>query len=458
MAVEVVPSHSPKGDAPHTAASRELPWPAPASAWYTVGILALVLMLSQLDRGVITLLVQPIKRDLHLTDTQVSLLIGFAFILFYTFIGVPLSRFSDRKSRRTIIALGVAFWSLATAACGLAQNFWQLFFARIGIGAGESVNAPATFSLLADCFPPAKLPRAIAVLNIGYLAGSGSSLLLGSLVVSLLPSTPDIVLPVIGTIHGWQLVFLIVGLPGLLVSAIMFTVREPARRGTRPASGVEAIPFRAVLRYLWANRRVYGPMYIGLAVSSLGTAGTLQWMPTFYQRSFGWSIAEAGTVTGLLALVIGPFGLYGGTWLVERYGRLGRNDANLRVVAIGYTVAIPFAVAGPLMPTPWLALSCSGVGAFFGLFGSPAATAALQIITPNGMRSQATSLYLLMLSAIGMGFGPTIVAMITDYVLGSEALLRYAMSIAAALTGPAAAWLIWSGVKPYGEAVSRLRV
>lgn len=437
------------------AAARDASWPSPASAWYAVAVLAVVLMISQLDRGVITLLVQPIKRDLRLSDTEMSLLLGLAFILFYSFMGVPLSRYSDRKSRRTIIALGVAFWSMATAGCGLAQNFWQLFCCRIGIGAGESVNGPATYSLLADYFPRDRLARALAVLNIGFLAGTGGSLILGSVVIALLPKVAVIPVPFLGTIHGWQLVFLIVGLPGLLVSAWMFTVKEPPRRG-RSATGDRPVSFRQVLGFLVSRWRVYGPMYIGLAVNSLGAAGNQQWLPTFYQRSFGWGPAQAGTAIGLLALLVGPLGLSCGTWLVEHLTRQGRHDANLRVTAIGYTAAIPFAVAGPLMPTAWLALACSAVVSFFALFGSPAATAALQIITPNRMRSQASSLYLLMLSAIGMGIGPTIVALVTDFVFRTEAHLGYAMSLTAAVMGPAAALIMWSGVKPYGAIVRAL--
>ena len=166
-------------DAPPFAASAQ-PWPASGEAWKTVWILALVLGLSQIDRNILTLLLQDIKHDLKLSDTQMGVLIGLAFSVIYLFLSFPLSLVSDRKSRKIMIAVGVAFWSLCTAACGLARGFWPLFYARAGLGAGEAVNGPATYSLLGDSFPREKLPRAMAVLNLGFIGGTALALILGA--------------------------------------------------------------------------------------------------------------------------------------------------------------------------------------------------------------------------------------------------------------------------------------
>ncbi len=154
-------------------------------------VFCLALMFSQLDLGIINLLVTPIKRDLGINDFQMSLLLGFAFVVFYTFIGLPLSRFVDTKTRKYILAAGIAVWSVSTACCGLAQNFIQLFMARVMIGAGESINGPATYSMITDFFPPDKLARPFAVLQIGFISGQGLSLLLGAFVIQMLVSVPD---------------------------------------------------------------------------------------------------------------------------------------------------------------------------------------------------------------------------------------------------------------------------
>ncbi|MEI9965086.1 MAG: MFS transporter [Caulobacteraceae bacterium] len=333
-------------------------WPSAGKAWWCVVMLSIVLMLSQIDRGIITLLVAPIKRDLHLSDVQISLLLGPAFILFYVFMGLPLSRLTDVRSRRVMIACGLTFWSVMTAMCGAAQGFWQLFWARVGIGAGESVNGPATYSMLADYFPRERLPRALAALNVGFIAGGGFSLVAGGLIIGGLSHVADVAVPW-GVLHSWQLVFVVVGAPGLLFALLMMTVAEPARRGLM-AGGPrpKAAPLREVVRYLVVNRRLYGCMIGAAAVSSLMAAGVQNWGPTFYQRTYGWAPSRIGVVQGTMALFVSPLGLIIGTWLCERLHRR-RDDTNLLVVVIAYTIAIPFQVLGPLMPSAWLAIACS---------------------------------------------------------------------------------------------------
>ncbi len=204
--------------------------PSPARAWYAIFVFALALMMNFLDRGIVGLLVHPLEIDLHLTDSQVGLVTGVAYIVFYAAIGLPIARFADVGVRRTIVGVGVAVWSIATAFCGLAGTFWQLFVARMGVGAGEACNGPPVFSMISDLFPRDKLPLAIAVLNFGFIFGNGFASILGGAVIQALTGV-SVTLPLVGTLHSWQLVFLAVGLPGLIVAALMATVKEPARRG-----------------------------------------------------------------------------------------------------------------------------------------------------------------------------------------------------------------------------------
>lgn len=176
------------------------PWPPPAQAWYAVGVMTVALMFNFLDRGMLNLLIEPIKHDMGLSDTQISLVVGFAFVSFYAIVGFPIARLVDSKSRRAILGIGISMWSGMTAACGLAQNFWHLFIARLGVGIGEACNGPATFSMISDLFPKEKLPKAISVLNLGFASGQGVALLVGGTVIGIVSTMPEIALPLLGNV------------------------------------------------------------------------------------------------------------------------------------------------------------------------------------------------------------------------------------------------------------------
>lgn len=436
-------------------------WPSPRQAWYAVGIFALALMMNFLDRGIVSLLVQPIKRDLLLSDFQISLINGFAFSMMSLAVGLPIARLADVASRRLIIGCGIAAWSGATALCGLAQNFWQLFAARGAVGIGEACNGPATFSMIADLFPPRKLPRAIAVLNFGFIAGNGLALLIGGLVIHYLAALPPIDLPVVGELRDWQMVFVAVGLPGLLVAALMATVPEPKRRGLLPAAAGEAqslpksIPVMDVVRFLIANRRAYGPMYLGLGCNTVLAFGNGFWYPAFFERTYGWSPAQFALVFGVIIIAGGPIALILGSRLAEWYTKKGYHDANLRVTMIAAILHTPGAIAIPFMPTPELAMAIVGFNFCAAMLSPGPQNAAFQIITPNQMRGQVTWLYLLVFNVVGFGLGSTFVATITNYVIGDESQLRYSLALASVIMGPLAAFIFWKGLKPYAEGVRR---
>ncbi len=448
-------SPPPEGAEPTARAASES-WPTPRAAWYTMFVLALTVMFAQLDLGILSLLVEPIKHDLHLTDTAMSLLLGPAFALFYTFIGIPVARYIDRNRRTIILSIGLAVWSLATACCGIAQGFWQLFVSRVMVGAGEAVNGPATFSLIADSFPKERLPRAIAVMQLGVVAGTGLSLLLGGFVIHLLLGMPPVALGGLVVIHSWQLVFIAVGLPGLAVALVMATtVREPERRGLE-AVGQLKLSLTSVVEYLVLKWPVFAPMFLGLTLGALAL-GTAAWMPAFYQRTYGWLPARIGTVLGIEQLIATPIGLLIGVRMAERFDRSRGEDAPLRVVILSRLIGIPAQIALPLMPNPWLAVICAAVAALSLGMGGASQNAALQIVTPNQMRGQVTALYLFIFNVIGMGLGPLVAGLLTDYVFRAESELRYALVTIQALIGPVSLAIIWLGVRPYVREVLRLK-
>ena len=254
----------------------------------------LALVVSFIDRQIITLLVQPIRADLAISDTGMSLLMGFAFAIFYVTMGVPIARLSDRHSRRTIIAIGIFLWSLATAACGLARNYSQLFLARIGVGVGEATLMPAAYSMIADYFPREMLGRAIGVYAIGAYLGAGLALILGGAAIRLITASGPVDLPIVGTLVPWQLTFMVVSLPGLVIVALMmFTVREPVRRNLAETQD-NRIPIRDVVKFMWANRGTFGSIFVGYATGGTAFHGFLFWVPEFIRRSYGWDISGAG--------------------------------------------------------------------------------------------------------------------------------------------------------------------
>jgi MFS family permease len=432
-------------------------WPPATQAWYAVGVFTLVLMFNFLDRGIVQLLIGPLKADLQLSDQQIGLLMGVAFAIFYAVLGLPIARLVDSRSRRLIIGVGIATWSLMTAVCGLARNFPQLFLARMGVGVGEACNGPAVYSMMADYFPPNRLPRAIAVLQLGFVSGQGIALIVGGAVVFYFSQQPEYVLPLVGTLKPWQVTFIVVGAPGLLIALLLATVKEPPRRGRISAGPVkQAMPLKDVVTFLRANGATYGPMFLGLAVNTIQSFGAQLWTPEFFARTYGWDRAHAGVATGIVLVCVAPFGLFLGSTLAEAFQKRGYADANLRVLLIAMVIHIPGFILMPLMPTPELALVLYGFNYFVAMIGPAAQNAALQIITPNEMRGQVTALYLLVFNLIGFGLGPWVIGLLTDAFFG-EPNLRYSLALTAAVMGPLASFIIWRGMKPYAQSVIRAR-
>lgn len=438
-------------------------WPSPGQAWYAVFVLALGLMVTYLDRGILSLLVEPIKRDLQISDTQMSLLMGFAFVLFYLLVAFPIARLVDYKSRRAILGVGTAIWSLTTAISGLTRTFGQLFLCRVGSGVGAACSSPASFSMLADLFPREKLPRAFAVLFFGIFLGEGIALIVGGTLAGLFMQISPMALPVVGTLRGWQLTLIAVGLPGLLVAALMATVHEPARRGRIEANGLhetaapKRIPVKDVVAFVWKNGGVFLPMFASMGISAVMGFGIRSWAPSFYVRTFHWTIAKYGLVQGLLSLTIMPIGSFTGSLLAERLARKGYDDANMRTVFIGQLLALPGMILFPLMPTATLSIALCTAYTFFIYWTNAPMNAALQIITPNQMRGQVTALFLFVFNVIGFGMGPTIVALFTDYLFHSERMLGYSMAVATLTLGSVTAVIMWFGVRPYGRAMAQLK-
>lgn len=437
-------------------AAPEQPWPPAKQAYFMVFVSALVVMFAEVDRGVITLLVQPIKQAFNLSDTSMGVLMGLAFGLPYAFAGVLLSRFVDRNNRKNLLSLALAFWSAATVFCGLAQTYIQLMFARAFLGVGESVNGPSIFSMISDSFPRERLPRAIALMQLGVTAGGAFSLIMGAVIIKLLMNMQPIPLPGIGVIKWWQMVFILIGLPGFAVALFQaLTVKEPARRGVSHAAGAAKVGLVQVASYIGQHWKVFWPQFGSMGVSALAM-GSLAWAPTFYIRTFHMSPVTVGLTSGTIALIASPIGLFLGVVVVEWLSKRGVVDAPYKVIAWGGLIALPFAIMLPLMPSPYLAFAMSAVGQIMiGATGS-SRNAILQIVTPNQMRGQMTSIMLLLFTVVGNSLSPVLLGMVTDYIFRDESQIRFAMLSTTLAFTPLSLLIFWSGMGAYRRELTRL--
>ena len=412
-------------------------------SWYVVFVLLLAQTFSFLDRMIMGLLVGPIRDTFQISDTQYSLLAGLAFSLFYALMGLPLARIADSRSRRNLIAAGIAVWSLMTAVCGLAKGFWMLFVARMGVGVGEATLAPGAYSMIADYFPKSLLARALSVYMVGVTLGSGFAYMLGGAVVAYVENMPQIVLPVLGAIHGWQLTFFIVGLPGLLVALLMMlTVREPPRRGLS-ANDVQAIALREVVDYLWSRRRAYGGHIIGVSIFIMVVYALNLWGPTYLIRTFGYTRPEAGWVFGIVMIVAGTSGLLLAGFIADSWMKRGVNDAYVRTIIVSIVGLLPCALMMGFATSDVVGIAAISLAVFFSAFQGGLSGGTLALMTPNRMRGQATAVFQLFANLIGLALGPTVVAMTTDYIFGYDAAIGKSIALCAAVLCPLGGYILW---------------
>lgn len=435
--------------------------PAPASAstrhaWYAVAILTLANVSGFIDRQILAPLVEPIRRDLQISDTQISLLGGLGFALFYSVLGIPIGRWVDRGHRPRIVAIGVAVWSVLTALSSSARSFGQLFLARIGVGVGEATLGPAAVSLIAEQFPRERLGIAMSTYMVGTFAGSGLAYAIGAFLVERLDRPGFVMLPIVGAVHPWQTVFLWVGLPGLLIAGLALTMREP-RVQERQVKRTAEPPFADVLRYVRQHARTIGGMSIGYALSASVNYGIAFWLAAFLMRAHGWTVGQAGLLQGLLTSTLGVMGvLYGGR-LTDRWNARGLVDAPLRVGMVGAAGMLVCAGLYPLMPTSTWAVALLLPVNVFATMPWGAANAAIAEAMPPRMRGQGSAIYQLVVNLVSGVLGPTAVAVVTDTVFGNPQALGWSLSINA-VVGMSAVLALLAWTRPaYRTTVEQVR-
>jgi MFS family permease len=359
--------------------------------------------------------------------------------------------------------MGFAVWSVMTAGCGLARNFVQMTLLRVGVGVGEASLSPAAYSIITDYFTPKRRATAISVYSMGIYIGSGVAFIVGGLVAGMASAQQTWELPLVGATRPWQVVFFIVGLPGVFLALLVYTVREPVRRGVRmikAADGktrVALAPMSEVVTYLKQNWRTFFCHNVGFALLSFSSYGGAAWVPTFFVRSHGWSEAKAGQVFGWIIAIGATLGIVAGgrlaDWMVER----GRREATMRVGLIAALAWLPFGMLYPLAPDGNWAAALLVPSVFLAAAPFGVSAAAIQQMMPSGMRGQASAIYLFVVNLIGLGLGPSAVAAATDFVFKDDQAVRYSLLTVECCAHLAAAVLLWSGLKPFLASLERLK-
>ncbi|QIB65112.1 spinster family MFS transporter [Kineobactrum salinum] len=425
--------------------------------WLVVALLLVAYTLSFIDRQIISLLVDPIRRDLEISDTQISLLQGLAFALFYTLMGIPIAQWADKRSRRNIIVIGIAVWSLMTAFCGIAKNYWIVFLGRLGVGVGEAALSPASYSMIADYFPSDRLSTALSVYGAGPYFGSGLAYILGGATIAYLDSLPELSVPVLGAVASWQLAFMLVGLPGLAVALIIYkVVREPDRKSSASVVTTQTTFLRDVIPYMWHHARFYFFHAVGMGLVALVAYSTFSWLPTYFVRVYHIPIAEVARNIGLLILVFGTLGIFAGGRLADYLQvRRAHVDGTMRSVCMGAFFLAPAVLGATVTGSATVSFIFVGIVFFLVAFPFGAGVAALQMATPPHFRAQVSAVYLFVNNLIGLALGPTAVALFTDYVFKDDNAVGLSIGVVGALAGMASCVLCCLTLRPLREMLER---
>jgi MFS family permease len=389
---------------------------------------------------------------------QFGMLHGLAFAVTFCLFGLAAGTFADRYNRRRIVFIAVAVWSLATAACGLAREFWHLLLARVGVGAGEAGLNPCATSMITDMFPPARLTMALAVYALGASAGSGCAFLFGGMLVDVVTNADAFVLPILGEVRPWQAVFLIIGVPGIFLALLSFTMPEPARRGRLLDSSAETPKslvqsYRTLFSFMRSRGRFFSLHYTGFGLASLGIIGGTAWYPAHMGREFGWSGTDIGLGLGFAMIAGGIIGKLSCGAIVKYLFERGYKDAPFRWYAIALLLAVPPGVVGLTSDNPWVFLTGFTLLQILVTPLNVVYVASLNLVTPNELRGSGVALFSATVGLIAMSLGAILIAAISDYVYGGNAI-GLGIATLYALCLPAAALALFSGRAAMREAVT----
>lgn len=418
-----------------------------AYRWYVVVLLAILSIVSYADRLVLGILVQPIKAELGVSDTAMGFLLGFSFAMVYAVLALALARVADRWNRKKLIMIGVVIWSVMTSASAFADGFWQLAFCRLGVGIGEAALGPAALSIIADLFRQERRHVPVSMFLAAGVVGSTGAYIIGGGAILLVNSMSSTALPFIGELSAWRLVFLFMGLPGLVLSVVMFfTVREPRRRGdtSRPSAN-----YADIFKHLKSRGSEYFPIFAGLGLIQTVVYAIAAWFPTILVRTHQVPNADAGLMYGTVGLIFGTTGAIFGPYLAGVLQRNGRKDG-LYIIGFGLVaLPFPFALMTLLAPTAGLALVGVAIVLFCFMASSSMPPLLPQLIAPNAMRAQITAMYYFVGNIMGLGLGPLLVGFINDNGILGAKNLNQSIVVVCVLLMPVALLILAYGWKSF---------
>jgi MFS family permease len=429
------------------------------AGWFAVGVLLAAYAVSFLDRQLIPLLVQPIKLDLGISDTQMGLLQGPAFGLFYATMGLPLGWLADRVHRVRLMAVAIAFWSLMTFLSGYADEYWQLLLCRFGVGFGEAALVPAAVSLLADLFEPRRRALPVSIFTAGLAVGAGLSLIVGGRLIAFAGSGAESS-PLIGHWftgrEPWQVVFMLAGLAGLPVALLVLGLMEPrSAEHTTKSGGDGWRELGAAFRHLGAERRFFLPMLASMAALFVITTAVSAWLPSVFIRDYGWTPVEVGARLGPVILGCALFGNLMAGFASRVLVARGVADATLRTIQGGAIVMVPLAVVTGLGDSPLLALALAGALFCATSVTFSIASLAFVEVTPPRMRGQVVALYLLLANFFGLALGPPGVGLLIDSGLPSVASVGASLGLVCLLSGLPGLWWLGRARQAFAAAAAR---
>ncbi|MEM9571364.1 MAG: MFS transporter [Pseudomonadota bacterium] len=415
--------------------------------WYVVILLAILSIVSYADRLVLGILVQPIKEELGVSDTAMGFLLGFSFAMVYAVLALALARVADRWNRKRLIIIGVVIWSVMTSASAFADGFWQLAFCRLGVGIGEAALGPAALSIIADLFRQERRHVPVSMFLAAGVVGSTGAYIIGGGAILLVNSMDSTSLPIVGELSAWRLVFLFMGLPGLVLSALMIlTVQEPKRRGdtSKPQA-----TYSDIFAHLKDQVAVYFPIFAGIGVIQTVIYAIVAWFPTILVRTHEVPIADAGILYGTVGLIFGTAGAIFGPYLAGLLQRNGRDDG-LHIVGFSFVaLPVPFVFLTLLAPTVAIALIAVAVVLFCFMASSAMPPLLPQLVAPNAMRAQITALYYFVGNIMGLGMGPLVVGLISDNQVFGASNLNQSILVVCSILMPIALLILGFGWRTF---------
>jgi MFS family permease len=430
-------------------------YPAPRYAWYVLGVICFGYVFAFIDRTIIGLLAPDIQKDFSLNDTEMGLLQGMAFAIFYTIFGIPLGWFADRFNRKWLLTGGMTMWSLLTAACGMAPGFMPLFIMRMGVGVGESTLNPCASSLISDHFPPEKRARAFSFYVMSTAVAGIVSNILGGTVIAALRGYEYIPVPLLGDLKPWQVTMVLVGLLGLLPAVMLaFTVKEPARLGK--ASEKARATWAETQAFLFQNKKSLGLFLVAAALVILEIYGGAYWHPSLFIRVHGWTATETAFYLLAVQSCIGIVSAYTAGSVTNYFKRKGMQEAVWMTAMIGCIGCTVFGTLGVIAPSAQLALPLLWMKSLFINYPSAAAMTAINEVTPNEHRGLTTAFYVILTGLVAQGLGPLSVGLFTDFVFADPKKIGWSLGLIVFVTGVVGALcLLWCR-GAYREALSRV--